>query len=523
MDLDTIDLSNLNRQFLFRQKDIKQPKASTAVNAVQQFNFFRTKLIPYQSSIYDTDQFPVSWFAQFEIFFNALDNIPARSYINKLALLLNKPVMETGTTGTSGQAQPTLPHVTECYDCVVRDTPKTFPVCTIRSTPSLPVHCIHWAKSFLFTSLFSEDVEDEVQPDGKDIGALGAENKEEIENLIKENNELMELKLAMRGDGFAEKVIDKVFKADIEKLLLIEELWKARKSPIPLDFTSLEKLVHQVTKEELGTGQKCWTIIQNLKVFLDATANLQKRILTEKEIEFDKDDQDTLNFVAAAANIRSYIFHITLQSQFEIKSIAGNIIPAIATTNAVIAGFSALLSLKHFTDDAFKNSRCVFTANGVDKFVSPSFLQPPNPQCAACSVIRGVANLDGQTTVSELVELIQGKYGYDEELSLSLGSSLLYDVDFDDNGGKTLTQMGIIRGVTLSVADESDRLQSLELFVDSGETSLPDLTIPPKPEVKRPQESNEEDDFELVVDDDVVEVKRKVESPLEPESKRVKL
>lgn len=38
---------------------------------------------------------------------------------------------------------------TECFDCVPKPTPKSFPVCTIRSTPSQPIHCIVWAKSYL--------------------------------------------------------------------------------------------------------------------------------------------------------------------------------------------------------------------------------------------------------------------------------------------------------------------------------------------------------------------------------------
>lgn len=519
--MDTIDLSNLNRQFLFRQKDIKQPKASTAVNAVQSFNFFKTKLVPYQASIYETDLFPMSWFEQFDLIFNALDNIQARSYINKVALLLNKTVMESGTTGTNGQAQPTFPYHTECYDCLHRETPKTFPVCTIRSTPSQPVHCIHWAKSFLFTSLFSEDDEPVVQPEGKDTGELGTDNQQEIANLISENNELVELKRSIASEDFVDKVIAKVFTKDIENLLKISDLWKTRKQPTPLEYNNqIKEKVLKISKEEIGTGQREWTLEQNLKVFIDSTLALQKRIAIEKEIEFDKDDEDTLNFVASATNIRSHIFSIPLKAKFDIKSIAGNIIPAIATTNAIIAGFSALLSLKQFDEsyeNRIQNSKAVFTVSNSDKFVSPSMLQSPNPKCATCSAVRGVAHFDTSKTLNDLLGALQSTYGLDEEISLSLGSNLLYDIDFDDNVEKTLREMGIVDGVLLNVADETDKYQSVELYiieVKGGDLKLPDIKMAEKPPVEEKEENDqddEEDGVELINDNDddllIVDVK----------------
>jgi ubiquitin-like 1-activating enzyme E1 B len=36
-------------------------------------------------------------------------------------------------------------------------------------------------------------------------------------------------------------------------------------------------------------------------------------------LSFDKDDDDTLDFVAAAANLRSLVFGIEIKSKFDIK------------------------------------------------------------------------------------------------------------------------------------------------------------------------------------------------------------
>lgn len=77
------------------------------------------------------------------------------------------------------------------------------------------------------------------------------------------------------------------------------------------------------------------------QLFLDSIASFwssEERRATLGAAVFDKDDALALDFVTAAANLRAHVFSIPQQSKFDIKSIAGNIIPAIATTNAIVAG-----------------------------------------------------------------------------------------------------------------------------------------------------------------------------------------
>jgi ubiquitin-like 1-activating enzyme E1 B len=62
------------------------------------------KIEAYHANIMDT-QFNVEWFKSFEIVFNALDNIAARSHVNKMCIAADVPLVESGTTGFEGQVQ----------------------------------------------------------------------------------------------------------------------------------------------------------------------------------------------------------------------------------------------------------------------------------------------------------------------------------------------------------------------------------------------------------------------------------
>lgn len=64
-------------------------------------------------------------------------------------------------------------------------------------------------------------------------------------------------------------------------------------------------------------------------------------------VVFEKDDDDIIHFVSSAANLRMHCFNIQQQSFNEVKNMAGNIVPAIASTNSIVSGIEIIEMIKY--------------------------------------------------------------------------------------------------------------------------------------------------------------------------------
>jgi ubiquitin-like 1-activating enzyme E1 B len=500
VDLDTIDISNLNRQFLFRREHIKQSKAHVAKESASKFNP-HVRIESYHANIKDA-RFDKKWFKTFDIVFNALDNLDARKYVNKMCISMDVPLVESGTTGFNGQASVIKKGVTECFACREKETPKSFPVCTIRSTPSLPIHCIVWAKSYLFTEIFGAGEDNAAEMDFKITG----ENAEEVAKLLVETNALKRIKDLMGKPEFPREIFTKVFVQDIERLRSMETMWDGKRPPEPLDADECANSLDASIDQLLQDQRAVWTKSQCLDVYQHATRRLTKRMLALKaagtkqaELEFDKDDEDTLDFVVATANLRSYIFGIEPKSKFDVKQMAGNIIPAIATTNAIIAGACVLHAFKVLRGDYSRGA--MFSIGKTDARLMNSYHQEPNPQCTVCSAAYSDVQLDlAEATLQDLVDGVSS-LGL-ETFTIFNSVGVVYE-KFETEDDKELEEMreelakklstkDIVLGSEIRISDDGGRKVDLTLTVKdaSGPLVIQPVEIPDKPAKPEPADQN---------------------------------
>ncbi|KAI3341480.1 hypothetical protein F4824DRAFT_314727 [Ustulina deusta] len=489
VDLDTIDLSNLNRQFLFRHEHIKKSKAEIAKEAAERFNP-NVKIVAYHANIKDT-QFNLEWFRSFRLVFNALDNLEARRHVNRMCLAADVPLIESGTTGFNGQVQVIKKGVTACYDCTAKDVPKSFPVCTIRSTPSQPIHCIVWGKSYLLNEIFGTS-EDQATLDTSE----NDDNAKEIAELKRESEELRKIRESVGTEQFSQMLFDKVFNKDIMRLRSMEDMWKSRSPPKPLQYGSVLSQTTQADAEKESTiqdGQKVWTLEENLVVFNDSLRRLSRRILDLKKqhgdnspqvmISFDKDDPDTLDFVAASANIRSYVFGIERKSRFDIKQMAGNIIPAIATTNAIVAGLCVLESFKVLRGEFDKAREVFLTPFAGQRLLAPDRPRAPNPDCPICSNYQTSVCVDlSRATLNDLVEdFVKLQLGFgDRDFAVNSDAGLLYDPDETDNLEKLLSELGIDQNSFVTIVDEEEDDAFINVVLNIQSSSIESTAKPIK-------------------------------------------
>ena len=162
-DNDSIEVSNLSRQFLFRQKDVGSSKAVTASNSVKLMNP-KFNVVGLQKKVCQEteDYFDEDFWNKLDYVIMAVDSLQARKYIDTRVVKFEKCSVDAGTMGTVANTQIIVPHKTMSYGDNKEneeEAPKVIPMCTLRHFPSIITHCIEWSRD-VFNAYFISTVND---------------------------------------------------------------------------------------------------------------------------------------------------------------------------------------------------------------------------------------------------------------------------------------------------------------------------------------------------------------------------
>lgn len=413
-DMDTIEKSNLSRQFLFRNDNIGQFKSDVLGKAVNKMNP-HVNVISQQNKvgsetihIYD-DKF----FNELTCVTNALDNVQARLFVDSLCVASKKPLLESGTLGTKCNVQAIIPNLTDSYGSTSDPPEKSIPVCTLKNFPYNISHCIQWARD-MFEGYFSNSPTNAIKfmkssNEDNFLRTLTGNFRETVQeicfildNIPESYDDCIKHGFNMYHDMFKHQIMQLQHKYPKDATNSDgEPFWVGTKKypeyvefdinndvhvSFVFSFANLWAYIYGLSLNESHNQEYCKKVISRLDIpkFVPSdeandeisgneaeegekkktkeTANVSddkivddmiekyknKKLLNINIISFEKDDDTNyhIDFITATSNLRAFNYGIAQADKHRTKGIAGKIIPAIATTTALVSGLVMFELLK---------------------------------------------------------------------------------------------------------------------------------------------------------------------------------
>ncbi|KAL5015056.1 hypothetical protein ScPMuIL_009326 [Solemya velum] len=491
-DMDRIEKSNLNRQFLFRPWDVQKTKSSTAAAAAKEMNP-NLKITPQENRVGpDTENiYTDEFFEVLDGVTNALDNVDARMYMDRRCVYYCKPLLESGTLGTKANVQVVIPHVTESYSSSQDPPEKSIPICTLKNFPNAIEHTLQWARD-LFEGIFTQPIECALQyindpkflertmklQGSQPIETLEAVKRALVDDRPKDFQSCVAFARSLWQDHYSNTIRqllfnfpsdqvtssgalfwsgpkrcphDLVFDSDNEAHLdfvmscanLRAEMYglaqvKDRKQVqamvdkvvVPV-FTPKSGVRIETTDAELESSRNSGSLdsdkIENIKKILPSIESLKNMHLVPIEFEKDDDTNFHMDFIVAASNLRAENYDIPPADRHKSKLIAGKIIPAIATTTALVVGLVCLELYKlvqgHKKIESYKNG---FVNLALPFFAFSEPIAPPkNKYYDTEFTLWDRFEVKGEMTLKEFLDYFQKEHKL-EITMLSQGVSMLY-------------------------------------------------------------------------------------------------
>lgn len=147
VDYDRVALSNLNRQFLFRQDHIGKYKAEVSFQLLNGASSYDSKCFTCK-----VEELSSEGLREYDVFLCAVDSVETRRWVNAAIFQLSKLdnveriLIDGGSQNLYGHVRIVKPGTTSCIECSLSlFTTLETATCSLMDTPKTPEDCIQYA------------------------------------------------------------------------------------------------------------------------------------------------------------------------------------------------------------------------------------------------------------------------------------------------------------------------------------------------------------------------------------------